>query len=93
MTNTYNNVLYVGVTNDLCRRVTEHKSNEISGFTKKYNCGKLVYYEEYNSIEDAIAREKQLKNWKREWKNVLIEKMNPNWEDLSIKWGLEDGSN
>jgi putative endonuclease len=85
MTNTYNKVLYTGVTNDLYRRVTEHKSEEIQGFTKKYNCDKLVYYEEYNNIEEAIAREKQLKNWKREWKNILIEKMNPTWEDLSIK--------
>ena len=92
MTNTYNNVLYIGVTNDLYRRVMEHKSGEISGFTKEYNCNKLVFYEEYNNIEEAIAREKQLKNWKREWKNVLIEKMNPAWEDLSINWGWEDES-
>ena len=90
MTNTYNNVLYIGVTNDLYRRVTEHKSREIPGFTKKYNCDKLVYFEEYNNIEEAIAREKQLKNWKREWKNILIIKMNPTWEDLSLNWNFEN---
>ncbi|GHU62927.1 hypothetical protein FACS1894160_0630 [Bacteroidia bacterium] len=62
MSNTYNNVLYIGVTNDLYRRVIEHKSKEVQGFTKKYNCDKLVYFEEFNNIEEAITREKQLKN-------------------------------
>jgi len=90
MANTYKNVLYIGVTNDLYRRVIEHKSKEIPGFTKKYNCDKLVFYEEYSNIEEAIARETQLKNWKREWKNVLIEKINPKWEDLSLNWDYED---
>jgi putative endonuclease len=66
MTNTYNNVLYIGVTNDLKRRIVEHKSKAIKGFTQQYNCDKLVYFEDYNSVEEAIAREKQLKKWKRE---------------------------
>jgi putative endonuclease len=90
MTNNYNNVLYTGVTNDLYRRVSEHKSHEIRGFTQKYNCDKLVYFEAFNCIEDAITREKQLKNWKREWKNELIEKKNPDWTDLSLEWNNEE---
>jgi putative endonuclease len=90
MANKYNTVLYIGVTNELYRRVKEHKSHEIKGFTQKYNCDKLVYFEKYDYINDAIAREKQLKNWKREWKNKLIETKNPNWEDLSLDWTFED---
>lgn len=65
MTNQYNNVLYIGVTNDLNRRVAEHKAKVNKGFTFKYNCYKLVYFETFNLIIDAISREKQLKNWKR----------------------------
>ena len=89
MTNKDNNVLYVGVTNNLERRVWAHK-NQINAdcFTAKYNCDKLVCFEHTNSIKDGIAREKQLKNWKREWKNALIEKQNPKWEDLSIKYEI-----
>jgi putative endonuclease len=89
MSNTYNNVLYIGVTNDLYRRVIEHKSREIKSFTRKYNCDKLVYFETFDNVEEAIAREKQLKNWKREWKNELIEKGNPNWTDLALEWTYE----
>jgi len=87
MTNQSNSVLYVGVTNNLERRVWEHK-NEVSidSFTSKYECRKLIYYEHTNSIRAAIEREKQLKNWKREWKNELINKQNPDWVDLSIEW-------
>ena len=85
MANNNNNVLYIGVTNNLERRVWEHKNHSNpNSFTSKYNCNKLVYYEYANSIEGAIEREKQLKNWKRQWKNELIEKMNPNWLDLSL---------
>ena len=88
MANKSNEVLYVGVTNNLERRVWEHKNDRnANSFTGKYNCHKLVYFEYTNSIKDAIAREKQLKNWKREWKNDLIEKQNPTWEDLSLSWG------
>jgi len=84
MANNHNNVLYLGVTSNLERRVWEHKNHVNSEcFTSKYNCIKLVYYEYVNSIKTAIDREKQLKNWKREWKNELIETSNPNWDDLS----------
>ena len=85
MTNFINSVLYVGVTNNLERRVWEHK-NDINknSFTFKYKCHKLVYYEHANNIRVAIEREKQLKNWKREWKNDLVKEQNPNWIDLSI---------
>jgi len=75
--------LYIGVTNNLSRRLYEHKNKLIEGFTKKYNLNKLVFYEEFNSINDAIKREKQLKNWHRQWKINLIESNNANWNDLS----------
>jgi putative endonuclease len=77
-----NGTLYTGVTNDLIRRVYEHKNKLIKGFTKKYNVHQLVYYEVASDIESAINREKQLKNWRRKWKLALIEKANPTWEDL-----------
>lgn len=80
-----NGTLYVGVTNDLVRRVWEHKNKGIDGFTKKYEVHRLVYFEETSNIESALAREKQLKNWQRKWKLQLIEKDNPNWEDLYQK--------
>ena len=82
MANKYNTVLYTGVTNNLIRRVYEHKNNLIDGFTKKYNCHKLVWFQETNSIEDAIKEEKRIKKWKREYKENLIRKMNPEWKDL-----------
>lgn len=75
--------LYIGVTNDLIRRVYEHKNKLIDGFTKKYNITKLVYYEVFNTSEEAIRREKQLKNWHRQWKINLIESVNKDWTDLS----------
>jgi len=90
LTNRYNNVLYVGVTNDLVRRVVEHKAKINKGFTYKYNCDKLIYYEIFTLITDAIAREKQLKNWKREWKNKLINDFNPEWKDLSGEIGIDE---
>jgi len=74
--------LYIGVTNDLVRRVFEHKSKFVAGFTKKYNVIKLVYSEQYDSIENAIQREKRLKKWNRQCKVRLIEERNPNWDDL-----------
>ncbi|OGY46690.1 MAG: hypothetical protein A3J65_00215 [Candidatus Buchananbacteria bacterium RIFCSPHIGHO2_02_FULL_45_11b] len=77
-----NGTLYVGVTNDIFRRVEEHKSKEIPGFTGKYGVDKLVYYEEFDYIDDAIYREKQLKKWWRKWKLDLIEEENPTWRDL-----------
>lgn len=84
MTNHYNTTFYIGVTNNLERRVVEHKEELVSGFTSKYKLKKLVYFEETNDISTAINREKQLKNWHRQWKINLILSMNPTWKDLSI---------
>lgn len=83
LTNQFNDVFYVGVTNNLERRIREHQSGMIDGFTKKYRIHKLVYCENCHDVRDAIAREKQLKNWNREKKRFLIERMNPDWKDLS----------
>ncbi len=83
MSNKRNTVYYVGVTNNLERRVAEHKSQIQPGFTKMYNCNKLVYFEAGSSAAEAIAREKQLKNWHREWKLNLIHEHNPGMVDLS----------
>ena len=83
LTNKTDDVMYIGVTNDLSRRLHEHKTEQIEGFTKKYNVHKLVYFEEHPEINDAIAREKQLKHWIRAKKNWLVETKNPNWDD----WG------
>ena len=82
MTNKSNNVLYVGVTNDIERRVAEHKSHTIAGFTAKYNVDKCIYVEECGDVNDAIAREKQLKSWSRARKFALIHENNPSMEDL-----------
>ena len=82
MTNQRNTTPYIGVTNDLDRRVFEHKEEKIIGFCKRYNLDKLVYTESCSNIEDAIRREKQLKRWKRAWKEELINKVNPEWKDL-----------
>ncbi len=84
MTNINDTVLYIGVTNDLKRRVHEHKNGLVEGFSKKYNLCKLVYYEMTTDIKSAIAREKQLKNWHREWKINLIQAANPGFCDLNI---------
>ncbi len=78
--------MYIGVTNNLQRRLYEHKNQLVAGFTKKYNIHKLVYFEITTDILSAIEREKQLKGWKRDRKNELVESMNPKWEDLSEKW-------
>ncbi|MCQ2577439.1 MAG: GIY-YIG nuclease family protein [Treponema sp.] len=84
MTNVSNSVLYIGVTSDLKKRVQQHKNHIYEGFTDQFNCEKLVYFEECNDISAAIKREKQLKNWHREWKNNLVNQMNKDWKDLSI---------
>ncbi len=84
LTSKRNGTLYIGVTNDLIKRVYEHKNNLIAGFTSKYNVHRLVYFEQYDNIEYAIQREKRLKKWNREWKLALIEKENPNWIDLYL---------
>ena len=77
-----NGTLYTGVTNDLVRRVWEHRNDTIDGFTKKYGVHRLVYYELHASMIEAIRREKQIKKWRRAWKIELIEKENPEWRDL-----------
>ncbi|MCD6218427.1 GIY-YIG nuclease family protein [bacterium] len=77
-----NGTLYIGMTSDLVRRVYQHKKNLADGFTKKYSVHQLVYYEITNDVESALTREKQLKNWKRQWKIELIQKNNPQWNDL-----------
>jgi putative endonuclease len=74
--------LYIGVTNNLVRRVYEHRMGLIEGFTKQYGVHRLVYFEQFDDIEQAILREKRLKSWKRAWKIQLIEENNPNWDDL-----------
>ena len=83
LTNISNKVMYVGVTNDLKRRIYEHKNDLVDGFTKRYRIHKLVYYEAYKGVKDAIAREKALKGLLRIKKNELVETINPMWEDLS----------
>lgn len=84
MTNNSNKVLYIGVTSDLTKRVMQHKNHVYEGFTDKYNCTKLVYFEECNDINSAIRREKQLKNWHRNWKNNLVNQSNKDWNDLAV---------
>jgi len=82
LTNKYNKVLYVGITNDLIRRTYEHKNNLVEGFTSKYNVHKLVYYDLTGDVMSAITREKQIKGWTRDKKIKLIESMNLEWKDL-----------
>ena len=88
MTNQKNGTLYTGVSNDLQRRVIEHKSGLIEGFTKKYGLKILVYYESHQYVMDAIKREKIIKKWRRKWKIELIEKNNPDWNDLAADWKM-----
>ncbi len=80
--NNHNTVLYIGVTNNLIRRVYEHKNGLIDGFTKKYNCHKLVWFQQTNDVDSAITKEKRMKKWKREYKENVIREMNPDWKDL-----------
>jgi putative endonuclease len=82
LSNTNNRVLYIGMTNDLLRRVYEHKHHLVSGFTAKYNVTRLIYFEQTNDAQSAIRREKQLKGWRREKKENLINQFNPEWKDL-----------
>ena len=85
LTNDRNTRFYIGVTNNLTRRVYEHKNELLDGFTKLYHIHKLVYFETCHDVEDAIRREKQLKNWRREKKITLIEQMNPRWKDFGAE--------
>ncbi len=84
MSNKKNGVIYTGITNDLKRRISEHKEGLSPGFTRKYHAKSLVYFEDFDSNSQAIEREKQLKNWKRQWKIDLIEENNPEWDDLFV---------
>ena len=89
ITNKKDGVLYIGVTNDLERRMFEHKNKLVKGFSSKYNLDKLVFLEVYQYIEDAIKREKNIKKWKREWKINLILEENADWDDLSSDWFID----
>lgn len=86
LTNQTNKIFYIGVTNNLIRRIYEHKNKLLPGFTKKYSINKLVYFEDFPTAYEAITREKQLKNWHRQWKINLINKSNPNLYDLAKDW-------
>jgi putative endonuclease len=87
LANKHNNVVYVGMTNDLQRRVLEHKTGNYStAFTRRYNITKLVWYEQRIDLQDTLLHEKRLKRWRRPWKDALIAKMNPEWKDLSEGW-------
>jgi putative endonuclease len=81
--------LYIGMTNDLYKRVMDHKHGSIEGFSSKYRCNRLVWFEEFNHPSNAIAREKQLKGWRRSKKVALIESVNLRWEDIALFWGKE----
>ena len=89
ITNKKDGVIYIGVTNDLERRMFEHKNKLVKSFSSKYNLDKLVYFEQYSSVNEAIKREKQLKKWNRHWKIDLIKKDNPKWNDLAKRWNIE----
>ncbi|MBQ7754445.1 MAG: GIY-YIG nuclease family protein [Clostridia bacterium] len=86
LTNTTNTVLYTGVTNDLARRLWEHKNDLVEGFTQRYRVHKLVYFEETTDVHAALEREKQIKRWRRQKKEALIGTMNADWENLSSGW-------
>ena len=86
ISNKYMSTIYTGVTNDIVRRIWEHRSGNIRGFTSRYKCGWLLYYEEFSDINQAIAREKQIKGWKRDKKIELIISLNPMRKDLANEW-------
>ena len=86
LANKKDGVLYIGLTNELERRLYEHKTKRLKGFTSKYNIDKLMYFEEFETYEEAFTRERRLKKWNRDWKIELIEKENSGWDDLSAEW-------
>ncbi|HVR37942.1 MAG TPA: GIY-YIG nuclease family protein [Thermoanaerobaculia bacterium] len=86
LTNRWKNVLYTGVTNSLEKRVWQHKNKTVPGFTKKYNCDRLVWFDSYTEVTDAIACEKRIKGWTRAKKNALVDAMNSEWKDLAEDW-------
>jgi len=83
LSNWNNRVLYIGITNDLARRLYEHQNKLVPGFTEKYNVSKLVYFEETSDVYSALAREKEIKKWRRQKKDALVASVNPGWKDLS----------
>ena len=89
MTNCNNTVIYIGVTSNLIKRVHQHKTKSFKGFTSKYNCDKLIYFENFSDINQSIAREKQLKSGNRKRKEDLINSINPTWDDLSEDWSFQ----
>lgn len=90
MNNKPNGVIYIGITNNIEERVKEHKRKVYpKSFTAKYNCDKLIYFEEFENGEEASIRERQFKKWKRDWKIKLIEEINPSWMDLSMNWNFD----
>ena len=91
MSNKLNGVIYIGVTDNINERIKEHKLKmNPSSFSARYNCDKLVYFEEFENGKEAMIREKRLKKWKRDWKLKLIEEMNPSWINLSLNWNLDN---
>ncbi|MBN1130172.1 MAG: GIY-YIG nuclease family protein [Chitinispirillaceae bacterium] len=92
LTNINNKVMYIGVTNNLTRRLFQHQSKTFPGFTAQYNVNKLVYFEHTNDIKVAIKREKTIKGWRREKKNELVSSLNPEWKDLGVNWERRDSS-
>jgi putative endonuclease len=80
----HSRTLYVGMTNNLARRVAEHREGQVPGFTQRYRIRQLVYFEEFRDVRDAIAREKQIKGWRRDKKVALVESFNPRWDNLSV---------
>ena len=91
VSNNTRSALYIGVTNGLLKRVAQHRAGAVPGFTQHYHCIHLVYFEQFRDVRLAIAREKQLKGWRREKKNALIGKKNPHWLDLALEMNAEDG--
>ncbi|MFT7374101.1 MAG: putative endonuclease [Oleiphilaceae bacterium] len=82
LTNDNNSTLFIGVTSNLVQRIYQHKNKQVKGFSSKYNLNKLVYFEQLEDMDSAILRETRLKKWNREWKNRLINELNPSWKDL-----------
>jgi len=91
MSNKTRSTLYIGITDNLERRVSQHRAGEIAGFTQQYHCPHLVYFEHFRDVSSAIASEKQLKGWRREKKNALIAKKNPYWNDLAVELFKDEG--
>jgi putative endonuclease len=89
MASGFHGTIYIGVTSNLLQRIAQHREGTFGGFTADYGCHRLVWFEPHGTMESAILREKQLKNWRREWKLALIEEANPAWRDLAEDYGFE----